>query len=210
MPTDRRALIKERHRRAIVDAAAALMEETGGTDFTVSRLAERANVSRRTVFNHFDAVDDIVIAVGCELLSGIVDRFVLSVATAPEATADPESLFEEIADALRGAELVEPMAYLMRVLGGDDPAATPRSAVILLRTFTEVSERLAAEILERHAATDELTVDLLVGSLVSGLVVIHRHWVEATGAAVDAHSRRTWARLLERLIESTRRGYASV
>ena len=206
MPTDRRALLKERHRRAIVDAAAALMEETGGTDFTVSRLAERANVSRRTVFNHFDTVDDIVIAVSGELLNGIVDRFELGAETAP----GPDSLFDEIADALRSAELVEPMAYLMRVLGEDDLAATPRSAVILLRTFTEVSERLASKILERHAVTDELTVHLLVGSLMSGLVVLHRHWVAATGAAVDAHSHRTWAHLLERLIESTRRGYASM
>ena len=57
--TDRRAALKERSRQAIVQAAAELMDETGGTAFTVDELAERADVSRRTVFNHFASLEEI-------------------------------------------------------------------------------------------------------------------------------------------------------
>ncbi|GAB3649682.1 TetR/AcrR family transcriptional regulator [Glycomyces tarimensis] len=200
---DRRALLKERHRRAIIDAAAALMEETGGTEFTVVQLAERADVSRRTVFNHFATVDDIVITVCGELLGAIVDGLELG-------SARSDSPFDEVADVLSSADLVEPMAYLTRVLGGPDAGQTPRSAVILLRSFTQVSEGLSAKILQRHPDTDELTAHLLVSALVSGLITIHRHWHAQTGAAVDAHSHRVWQRLLERLLDATRRGYGSM
>ncbi|MGW6228038.1 helix-turn-helix domain-containing protein, partial [Cellulosimicrobium cellulans] len=63
--TDRRAALRARHRRAIVDAAASLMEENGGARFTVDELAARADVARRTIFNHFASLDDVVVEV-CE------------------------------------------------------------------------------------------------------------------------------------------------
>ena len=71
--TDRREALKARHRRAIVDAAAELMSEIGGTDFTVDRLAARADVSRRTVFNHFKTMDDITLEVFREMLAVVLD-----------------------------------------------------------------------------------------------------------------------------------------
>jgi TetR/AcrR family transcriptional regulator, regulator of autoinduction and epiphytic fitness len=203
--TDGRTLLKQRHRRAILDAAAALMEETGGTDFGVDRLAERAEVSRRTVFNHFASIDDIVIEVTGEILSGLIDRFQLG---------EPrESLYDEVADAIRGTDLVEPMAYLTRVLGGDEPvdaATEPAHAVILSRASSQVSERLVSQILDRRPDTDELTVRLLAGALMSGLVELNRRWHAETGASVDDASRAAWSRLLEHLLDTTRRGYGSL
>lgn len=199
--TDRRSLLKERHRRAIIDAAAAIMAATESIEFTVDELAERANVSRRTVFNHFPSLDDVLIAVCGELLGGLFAQFALG---APEGTKG--SVLDEVAEALRNVELVEPMAYLTRVFGGDQDPPPPRSAVMLLRAFTELSTLLAQLIAERHPEADELSVHLLVSSIASGLIVIHRHWYEATGAVVDAHSHRVWQELMERLITHVRNG----
>ncbi|MGH8882710.1 MAG: TetR/AcrR family transcriptional regulator, partial [Stackebrandtia sp.] len=140
---DRRTLVKERHRRAIVDAAAVLMDETGGTTFTVDQLAARADVSRRTVFNHFASVDDIVITVCGEILGDsticgeiigdILDQFELG--NGPQGTG---SLFDEVAGILRAADFVKPMAYLTRIFGGDDPTWSPRLALLLFRAITDM------------------------------------------------------------------------
>lgn len=203
---DRRAALKERHRQAIIDAAAALMRETGGIHFTVDELADRADVSRRTVFNHFASIDDIVTAVCSDVLGTLHDTFVSAAGSAPTGGDDSSSMFSEIAHTLRATDLVTPMAYLTRSLGGIDEESTWRAA-LLVRALEDVSERLCAEMARRHPDADVLDVNLLVGSVVSGLMVLHRHWFAATGAADDENSRQVWAALLERLIDGARTGY---
>lgn len=201
---DRRSLLRERRHRAIIDAAAALMRETEGTDFTVEELAERAEVSRRTVFNHFATLDDVHIAVCGELLGGLFEQVALG------SAGEGASILDEVAETLRDIELVEPMAYLTRVFGGVQDPPPPRSAAMLLRAFTELSRMLVHQIAERHPEADELNVHLLVSSVASGLIVIHRHWYEATGAVVDEHSHRVWRGLLDRLLDKVRHGHAAV
>lgn len=206
-PSDRRARIREGHHRAIIDAAASLLGAKGADGFTVEELARRAEVSRRTVFNHFGSVDDIVITVCTEVLGDLVETFE-SRPSAPAGTSDA-GVFDELAEALRSTDLVAPIAYLTRVLGTSDNDSSQRRAVVLLRAFTEVSERVAAEMLRRHPEADELTTRLLVSSLIGGLVVLHTHWLAATGGSADTASRAVWDELLDQLIRQTRDGYAS-
>lgn len=204
---DRRAQLRERHHRAIVDAAAALLDAKGAAGFTVDELAARADVSRRTVFNHFPSVDDIVIAVCSEVLGDVVASFESQPTTQVDPT--PPTVFDEVAAVLRATDLVTPIAYLTRVLGAADGEPSQRQAFVLLRAFTDVSERLSTELLRRHPDADVLTTRLLVSSLIGGLVVLHTHWLEATGATVDDRSRAVWDGLLDRLIDRTREGYGS-
>ncbi|TDE94926.1 TetR/AcrR family transcriptional regulator [Occultella glacieicola] len=200
---DRRTALKARHRRAIIDAAAVLIDETGVATFTVDELAARADVSRRTIFNHFDSIDDVVTTVCSEVLEGVLDEFMVR----PPATGAVD-MFDELADVLRATDLVPPMAYLTRVIGMEDPGdPSPRQAVMLLSAFTDVSQRLSDELTTRHPGTDLLDIHLMVSALFGGLVVLHRYWFEATGAAVDSESRRVWSDLLERLIIATRTGH---
>jgi AcrR family transcriptional regulator len=217
VPTDRRAALKERHRQAIVDAAAELMDTTGGVAFSVDDLAARADVSRRTVFNHFASLDDVVMQVCADILGALVDRFVASASTARVAPAPARAgattpghhagmMFDEVVHALRTTDLVAPMAYLTRTLGVP-PHASPARAALLLRSLDHVSERFSAAMLSRHPDADPLDVHLLVNSLVSGVVVLHRHWFARTGGADDEASRRVWTELVERLVVTVRDGY---
>lgn len=204
---DRRAQIRERHHRAIIDAAASLLDAKGADGFTVDELAKQAEVSRRTVFNHFASVDDIVIAVCSEVLGDVVETFE-SHPAAPAGTTHA-GVFDELAGALRSTDLVTPIAYLTRVLRASDDEPSQRQAGVLLRAFTDVSGQLSAEMLRRHPEADELTTRLLVSSLIGGLVVLHTQWLAATGGSADAASRAVWDDLLDRLIRRTRDGYAS-
>lgn len=199
-PPDRRALLKQRHRRAIVDAAAALIEERDGVRFTVDELAERADVSRRTVFNHFGTLDDVVVAVCNDVLGGLVERFLDRALPTPGS-----SMVDDVAHALAQTDLVTPMAYLTRVLGPPGADSASRAAV-MLRSLSDLGDRFAAAMTARYRDADPLTTDVLCHSLMTGLIVLHRHWYARTGGADDTASRAVWSGLVERLVEITRGG----
>ncbi|MGF0118610.1 TetR/AcrR family transcriptional regulator [Promicromonospora sp. Marseille-Q5078] len=200
-----RARLKARTRRSIVDAATDLMHETAGIAFSVDELAARAGVSRRTVFNHFASLDDAVAAVGAGIFGGVRDAL-LAVDPPPAAPGgDPRAaVLTDLVGALHRADLVGPMASLTRGLGlhgvSDDVSEVPaHQAMLLLRSLSDVSEDLAADLVRRHPGLDRLDVDLLVAQAMSSLVVLHRHWFARTGAATDAASRSLWTDLLDHI-----------
>ena len=188
-----------------MDAAAALMDERSGTDFTVEELAERADVSRRTVFNHFSSLDDVVVEVCSDALGSVIE----GLADVPLGDGTNASMMDEMAAVLRAADLVAPLAYLTRVLGRPAKQPSPRQALMTLRVFTEVSNLLLAAILLRRPDADKLALHLLVGSLAGGVGVLYHHWAAETGAVDTPESRQVWSRQLERLIEAVRYGHCA-
>jgi AcrR family transcriptional regulator len=58
----RRAERQEETRRRITEAAIELHSTIGGTQATISEIAERAGVQRRTVYNHFPTEHDLLTA----------------------------------------------------------------------------------------------------------------------------------------------------
>lgn len=204
---DRREALKSRHRRALVDAAAALMTELEGTGFTVDQLAERADVSRRTVFNHFGSLDDIVLEVFGEMLETIIDSIENNLRA--EADDRPGDMFDEVAGALRQTDLVTPITRLKRMLVREGREPAPSQAALFERAINDVTARLTAIVRRHHPEADPLVVDLMCGALVSGGVVVVRHWEQATGGVDTDESRRTWTELLDRMISVNRDGYGS-
>jgi AcrR family transcriptional regulator len=202
---DRRAALKARHRRAIVDAAAALMDERASSRFSVDELAARADVSRRTVFNHFASLDDVVIAAASDILGDVVDEL-----GARAGAAGPDAdVLDQMAFATRAEHLVPLMARLVRMLGGEAEAGTAlpaREAALVQRTFALLDERLTAAVVRGRAEADDLEVELLVVAFMAGALMLFRRWYAATGATDDARSRGLWDELLGRLTVLLRRG----
>lgn len=182
------------------------MDERAGTDFTVDELARRADVSRRTIFNHFSSVDDVVTEVCGDALGSVVEALA---AVPTECGGAESSILEEMAGAFRAADLVAPMAYLTRVLGGPAENPSPRQALMTVRVFTDVSDRLLEAMVRRRPDADKLPLHLLVGSLAGGVAVLYHHWAAETGAVDTPESRQVWARHLERLIEAVRDGHGA-
>lgn len=205
---DRREALKARHRRAIVGAASDLMHETDGAHFTVDRLAERADVSRRTVFNHFGSLDEVVLEVLSGELEAIVDGIDASLAEAPVDPAERVRLVDRLVDAVRDGGMVELIPRLKRILGGDRPEPGPRQAMLFERAFTDLTVRLAATLRRHHPGIDPFEVDLACGAFVSGCLAAVGHWEAATGGEVTEESRRVWDGLLDRMAALARTGYA--
>lgn len=205
-PVDRRAALKARHRRDILDAAAALLDETGIGGFSVDDLAARADVSRRTVFNHFATLADITTTVCTEFFDEAMDAFEEHAVGRPTDAAP--SVFEDVSDALRAMDFISPMAYLVRVLKTDQGASDQLSPSFS-SAVSGLGDRFSTEIRQRHPAADPFAVDLLVGSTLAGLLVVAHRWAEATGGADDDESRRTFSTMLEAMLTTVGSGFAS-
>ncbi|HWU47973.1 MAG TPA: TetR/AcrR family transcriptional regulator [Humibacter sp.] len=201
---DRRAALKARHRAAILEAARKLVEERGGPRFSVDELADRADVARRTVFNHFASLDEVLLTLCADELVVVVDQFTASVAGTPVGDGSRAALFDELSVALRSADLPSPIRRITTILDIRDPGDS-RANVVSDMAYNRVGELLRHEIARRYDAADPLDVQLLVGSLMSGLAVIAAHWI--AGAMPSDTSRAGWDELLTRLIDSIRSGY---
>jgi TetR/AcrR family transcriptional regulator of autoinduction and epiphytic fitness len=109
---DGRVLRGERNRRAVVEAMLALIEE-GDPQPTAKRVAERAGVSLRSVFHHFDDVESVLAAAArlqaqrhWHVVQPVAPELKLGERIA-QVVAQRSTLFERIAPARRAALLVE-------------------------------------------------------------------------------------------------------
>lgn len=203
---DRRAALKARHREAILDAADALIRERGEARFSVDELADRADVARRTVFNHFPSLDDIVMTACTRVLTAAVDEFWEATSVSTLGDGSRPSLFAEFTAALRGMDLPSVIGYLGRVLGND--GSDPRSHNMIQDVFTRTADQISAEAAKRSTEMDEIETEIMVSSLINGIAVIARHWLVRTAGAVTPESRAVWDELVDRLLTNVRNGYA--
>ncbi|MCH7230581.1 TetR/AcrR family transcriptional regulator [Glycomyces sp. L485] len=198
---DRRAALKAKSHRAILDAAADLMRQRGSADFSVDELAAAADVSRRTVFNHFDSLEDVVTTVAGELLGEVVDRME---AWATSESREVGTVLEDLAATASGLHLVPTMAYLIQIFDGEDQRQAVRGAVLMQRALSLFTQQMSGAIARRHPEVDVLKVDLLVAAFSGGLLGLVDRWIAATGATDTPHSRRVWDDLVSSLTDVLR------
>ena len=212
MPTDvtvdRRSALKARHRQAIVDAARRLIDAHQGPRFSVDELATEADVSRRTVFNHFDSLDDVILAACTEILDAVVASFREAATASVHDEGGVATVFEEIVQAVRSTDLPQLTAYLWSALGGLE-APADRQQRFMQVALSRVADDLTLEVLRRNPAVDSLDTELLISSLLHGVAVIARRWVDEFGGATSPAARRSWDHLLDRLITRLRTGFSA-
>lgn len=198
---------KTARRRAIIDSALTLAQTNGRDGFNVDQLAELAGVSRRTVFNYFGSVNEVLLGAHGQVMDVLIADFQRRSATTPVGDGSMVAVFDEMAHLLCEIELVRPMSTLAQLLG-QDPALDPDSAQLVQEIVRRTAEQLAKEAKRRSPQAEQLDIDLLVHSLFDGLVVINAHWMTRTGATDTAESRAVWTELLNQLISTVRNGYS--
>jgi TetR/AcrR family transcriptional regulator, regulator of autoinduction and epiphytic fitness len=203
---DRRAALKERHRGAILTAARELIAERGGPSFSVDELAARADVARRTVFNHFSGLDDVLLSVCEESLAVLVEDFLAVVADVPVGEGGPAAMVDELASAMRASDLPGAIVVALSVLQASGSSRIPATD-LAEAAFARVVDRLLAEVARRHPEVDPLDAELLVSSLMHGVAVIARRWTAARVGRPHEDAAALWSALLDRLLHRTRSGY---
>jgi AcrR family transcriptional regulator len=155
-------------RRAISDAALALMADRGYGATTMADIADAAGVSRRTVFRYFADKEDVVFADDAEHLAALVAAL-----DAAPADAPPLELMRRAGHAFGdslGARRKQLPAWLRLV--ASEPALQARS-LAKQRAWEEV---LAARLADR-AAVDPLQAGLVAKVGVACVQAAFDAWV---------------------------------
>ena len=197
-----------RHRRAILDAAVELISQGDGARFSADELADRAGVSRRTIFNHFASLDDVLLDVCRQTLDVLAAQLRAQArvpALAPEPGGDRSAMFAALSRALRSADLSGPILAVWRALGGpteDDQ----RTRAFAQQALARVADELSTLLRVAHPQADPLDIALLASLLAHGLGVVASQWIVSTRSG-KVPSRADWERLLERLLDTVGTGY---
>ena len=157
LPTiDGRTARALRTREAIVDASIALVDE-GDLRPTAPRIAERAKVSVRSVFQHFDDLEGLYAAVG--------DRLVERLSHLKIAVPNDASVEERIAEVVRQrATLLEAITPVRRAAAVHAPFSREvRSRLQAGHDFLrgEIEHWFSAELLSCTKADRATTLDAL-------------------------------------------------
>lgn len=158
---------KEDRRRRILDAAEALIRETGTTDFSMALLAERAALSGPTPYNLFGSKGGILYA----LLNRCVDDLFTDIAR-DGAITDPIELVLRSAQAAADEMAARPRFYrplYQFLLGVQDPVLRPAYMDRALIYWMQALQRLADTAHLPHALPQEQLARLMVINVVGAL-----------------------------------------
>lgn len=216
--TDGRKVLREQRHAAILDAARTLAVEHGADGFTIDRVAALAGVSRRTVFNHFTGIDQLLVTVCDEILAEVTTDLLAGVdrgtahlpGSLGHAADDGRAALDAVCEATRGVDLPTAIVTISQVVGGTD-VAQDRADTISRTAFDLVAGRLRARLLDRAPGLDPLDLELTLTLLTTGLAAIARQWIgEHPGLTPDVppSARADWDRLLDRLLLRLRVGHA--
>jgi TetR/AcrR family transcriptional regulator, cholesterol catabolism regulator len=155
----RRERQRETTRQRILDSALSLFRERGYADTSVDQIADRADVARRTLFNHFARKQDVLAAWASERrdrLSALLLEDQASASTAPAAIRRQFAMLaeENEEDVTLAAVLVQGWLAEVSELHETFPVfASFRTAIALGQQRGEFHDRIDAEI-----AAEMLTV----------------------------------------------------
>ncbi|WP_369068833.1 TetR/AcrR family transcriptional regulator [Kineococcus terrestris] len=202
-PPDRRAAAKARHRAAILAAAKDLLEERGPAGLSADDLAARADVARRTLFNHFSSLEEVVVA----CLEAELHAAIASVEAVVRTTAPAGDPLDDLEASLRGADLLAVVVRFARMTTGPDGA--DHQERLQQRAMRHVADPVARQLRERHPELGDLDAVLLTTTVLNGLSVLAAAWLRETGGGRGLAARRRWDELLDHLFTSLRRGFAA-
>ncbi|HEV7951396.1 MAG TPA: TetR/AcrR family transcriptional regulator, partial [Glaciihabitans sp.] len=170
---DRRALARARHRAAILQAANELIRAKGSPAFSADELAQQADVSRRTIFNHFASLDEVVTVASAQVLAEAVEEIRAAATRTVPGDGSTASTFANMADVFAALDLTPTIAYLAGVLGGHESAW--RTSHLIEDVFGRVTEILTVAATAGHE-DDSLGPQILVSSLMGGVTVVAQRW----------------------------------
>lgn len=128
----------EQARRAILDALANVIVESGGIGFSVQEVADRAGLTHRTVYNYFPTRDAL-----SEGLAVHVEEQLSTLGPPPDATLSLEGLVPTVREVYRAFEAREILvrAYVMLTVASRGPTKVARDRT---SAFEALIERQAA------------------------------------------------------------------
>ena len=160
--TDKRSARKAENRIAIVEAAESLILERGYGALNAEALAERAGVSRRTIFNHFASVDDVLVTRMNQYFNRIFEECDFTV-SGENASMEAEmlSIARKVFMSSTLEEYIAPFAHLLYALEMDSQylAAYPDLPYLRVAVFaSNLAETIGEGVYYYLTRAEEMTV----------------------------------------------------
>ncbi len=158
-PVDRRVL---KTKRAIRNAFAKLMVEKDINDITIMELAETADINRKTFYNYYSGVyqvvDDIehdILSSYAELLGGVEFR---------EYMDAPVSLFNRFSQLIN----MDPefFGYLLTMNGN----------ISLITRIMRLLKEKTCEVMVAQLEVEAYKADIMIDFVLSGMLSVYQHW----------------------------------
>ena len=190
---DKHQALKLGNREAIKASALELARDRGLTAFTVTELAERAGVSRRTFFNHFGSIDD---AIHSALRDLVLAKFEALTERLGDANVDSlPQLFERIEAVLLAGNLEHLIGQIQGVVGSAPKENRAFAAWIpgILNTVAEDLNELFAAKLPNES---HLRINLFSLTLLQAIIASAEECAQTPG---QLNPERWWSLLTEAL-----------
>lgn len=206
---DRQQRLKSARRRAIAEAAVALAQEFGPDSFSADQLAEKADVARRTIFNHFRSIDEAIFAGLGQTLEAATESFTQALTPAEaRANADLHSVFDDLTAALLSVDLVQTLSQVVVTIASRE-ADNPETTRWVGGVLGSIIPLLEAQAEQRAPESKRSSRALLVRVLIAALSVAFEEWYDETDGVDDARSRVVWRRTLDESLQLLRAGFAA-
>lgn len=184
---DRRTI---RTKKAIREAFTALIIEKEYEEITVTELAERANINRKTFYSHYDCIEDVLY----ELQIGIVEKLIEIYKKHNSGLFDVQSFTVTL------SEMLSENYMLYRRL------VVANSYRFFSRGIKDTLKQAIMEQFVLRVNVKEEVLDFVTEFCVSGLFKVYKTWFEG-GGELDA---QTLARLVSTVVWGAIRSVAEV
>ena len=158
-PVDRRVL---KTKRAIRNAFAKLMVETDINDITIMELAETADINRKTFYNYYSGVYQVVEDIEHDILSSYAE--LLGGVEFREYMDAPVSLFNRFSQLIN----MDPefFGYLLTMNGN----------ISLITRIMRLLKEKTCEVMVAQLEVEAYKADIVIDFVLSGMLSVYQHW----------------------------------
>ena len=158
-PVDRRVL---KTKRAIRNAFAKLMAEKDINDITIMELAETADINRKTFYNYYSGVYQVVEDIEHDILSSYAE--LLGGVEFKEYMDVPVSLFNRFSQLIN----MDPefFGYLLTMNGN----------ISLITRIMRLLKEKTCEVMVAQLEVEAYKADIVIDFVLSGMLSVYQHW----------------------------------
>ena len=158
-PVDRRVL---KTKRAIRNAFAKLMVEKDINDITIMELAETADINRKTFYNYYSGVYQVVEDIEHDILSSYAE--LLGGVEFREYMDAPVSLFNRFSQLIN----MDPefFGYLLTMNGN----------ISLITRIMRLLKEKTCEVMVAQLEVEAYKADIVIDFVLAGMLSVYQHW----------------------------------
>ncbi|MBS5660783.1 MAG: TetR/AcrR family transcriptional regulator C-terminal domain-containing protein [Clostridiales bacterium] len=157
-----------RTKKAIKNAFAELMSEKEISEITVKDIAETADVNRKTFYNYYNSVYDIVNEIENELVLAFDN--VLSNIDFKQEMKNPYGIFEKLTGVIN-----QDFDFYSRLMKMN------HNANLMQKLYVALKDRMKASFLSQ-TDIEEPQLDIVVNYMISGMLSVYQSWFNSDRA----------------------------